>query len=139
MAPDSLIEALRLSARRPENARSVASLMHAIDRFRRPRSESVLTAKALAAIRVPTTFILGSKDPYLSPHDARPSIARIADATVHEMAAGHGPWLVDPRRVAGLIADHQDFAESEFSTVAVGSEVAFGAADMDVGQGGPEC
>jgi len=30
MAPNSLIEALRLSARRPENARTVASLMHAI-------------------------------------------------------------------------------------------------------------
>ena len=41
-APDSLIEALRLSVRRPENARTVASLMHAIDRFRRPRPESVL-------------------------------------------------------------------------------------------------
>ena len=36
-APDSLIEVLRLSARRPGNARTVASLMHAIDRFRRPR------------------------------------------------------------------------------------------------------
>jgi pimeloyl-ACP methyl ester carboxylesterase len=35
----SLIEALRLSARKPENARTVASLMHAIDRFRRPRPE----------------------------------------------------------------------------------------------------
>jgi pimeloyl-ACP methyl ester carboxylesterase len=104
MAPEPLIEALRLSARRRENARSVASLMHAIDRFRRPRPESVLTAEELAAIRVPTTFILGSDDPYLSPSDARPSIARIPDATVHEMPAGHGPWLVDPERVAGLIA-----------------------------------
>ena len=41
-APDALIQALRLSARRPENARTVASLMHAIDRFRRhaPRASS---------------------------------------------------------------------------------------------------
>jgi pimeloyl-ACP methyl ester carboxylesterase len=107
MAPDSLIEALRLAKRRPENARTVASLMRAIDRFRRPRSESVLTAEELAAIRVPTSFILGSDDPYLSPRDARPSIARIPNATVHEMPAGHGPWLVDPGRVAGLIAAHQ--------------------------------
>jgi pimeloyl-ACP methyl ester carboxylesterase len=106
-APDSLVEALRLSARRPENARTVASLMRAIDRFRRPRAESVLTADELAAIRVPTTFILGSDDPYLSPRDARPSIARIPNATVHELPAGHGPWLVDPGRVAGLIAAHQ--------------------------------
>ena len=36
-APDSLIDVLRLSARRPGNARTVNSLMHAIDHFRRPR------------------------------------------------------------------------------------------------------
>jgi pimeloyl-ACP methyl ester carboxylesterase len=104
MAPDSLIEAMGLATRRPENARTVASLMRAIDRFRRPRPESVLTPEELTAIRVPTTFILGSDDPYLSPGDARPSIASIPDAALHEMRAGHGPWLVDPERVAGLIA-----------------------------------
>jgi pimeloyl-ACP methyl ester carboxylesterase len=106
LAPDALIEALRLSAGRPENARTVASLMHAIDRFRRPRAESVLSDAELAAVRVPTLFILGSNDPYLSPRDARPSIARIPTATVHEMPAGHGPWLVDQGRVAGLVAAH---------------------------------
>ena len=106
MAPEPLIEALRLSARRPQNARTVASLMHAIDRFRRPRAESILSDAELAAIRVPTCFILGTDDPYLSPHDARRSIGRIPIATVHEMPAGHGPWLADPSRVAGLIAAH---------------------------------
>lgn len=109
-APDALIEALRLAARRPENARSFASLIHAIDNFRRPRAESVLTAEELAAIQVPTLFILGSDDPYLSPDDARPSIAQIPNATVHEMAAAHGPWLVDPWWVAGQIAAHQQAA-----------------------------
>ena len=107
MAPDELIEALRLAARRRENARTAASLMHAIDRFRRPRPESVLSDEELAAIRVPTIFLLGSDDPYLTPGDARPSIARIPNATVYELAAGHGPWLVDPERVAGLIAAHE--------------------------------
>src|ERR1700742_1601182 len=102
-APDSLIEALRLSARRPENARTVASLMHAIDRFRRPRPESVLTSAELAAITVPTTFILGSDDPYLSVEGARPSIDQIPGATLHEVPGGHAPWLVDPRRAANLI------------------------------------
>jgi pimeloyl-ACP methyl ester carboxylesterase len=105
-APEPLIEALRLSARRPENARTVASLMHAINRFRHPRAESVLSDAELAAIRAPTLFVLGSNDPYLSPRDARLPIARIPDATIHEMPAGHGPWLVDPSRVAGLIAAH---------------------------------
>jgi pimeloyl-ACP methyl ester carboxylesterase len=106
MAPEPLIETLRLSARRPENAGTVASLMHAIDRFRRPRAESVLRDAELAAIRVPTLFVLGSNDPYLSPQSARPSIGRIPIATVHEMPAGHGPWLVDPSGVAGLITGH---------------------------------
>jgi pimeloyl-ACP methyl ester carboxylesterase len=102
-APAPLVTALRLSAHRPENARTIASLMHAIDHFRRPRLESVLTAAELAAIAVPTVFILGSDDPYLSPQDARRSIEKIPTATVYEMDAGHGPWLVDPAHVASLI------------------------------------
>ena len=105
-APASLIDALSLSAQRPDNARTVASLMHAIDRFRRPRPESVLTGAELAAISIPTAFILGSDDPYLTPEDARPSIEEIPTAKVYEMDAGHGPWLVDPVHVAHLIAAH---------------------------------
>ncbi|MGC1754727.1 MAG: alpha/beta hydrolase [Trebonia sp.] len=105
-APDPLIQALRLSARRPENARTVASLMHAIDRFRRPRPESVLTSAELAAITTPAIFILGSDDPYLSIERARPSIDQIQDSRLYELPAGHAPWLVDPQRAARLIAEH---------------------------------
>jgi pimeloyl-ACP methyl ester carboxylesterase len=132
MAPDSLIDALRLSARRRQNARTVASLMHAIDRFRRPRPESVLTTEELAAIPVATTFILGSNDPYLSPRPARPSIARIPNATVHEITAAHGPWLVDAERVARLIADHQDRAGRAVGSR--GSEVVGDAGQSTRGQ-----
>jgi pimeloyl-ACP methyl ester carboxylesterase len=102
--PDLLIEVLRWSARRPSNARTVATLMHAIDRFRRPRPESVLTSAELAAITTPTTVILGSDDPYLSVERARPSIDQIQGATLHEVPGGHAPWLVDPHRAAELIA-----------------------------------
>jgi pimeloyl-ACP methyl ester carboxylesterase len=102
-APDPLVEALRLSARRPENARSVASLMHAIDRFRRPRPESVLSDAELAAIQAPTAFLLGTDDPYLSVGRARPSIERIPGATLHEADAAHAPWLVDPAGAAQLV------------------------------------
>jgi pimeloyl-ACP methyl ester carboxylesterase len=104
--PDSLLEALRLSARRPQNVRTVASLMRAIDHFRRPRSESVLTSRELAEIPTPTLFIWGSDDPYLSPQDARPSIAQIPTATLHEMPGAHGPWLVNPEHAAELIHTH---------------------------------
>lgn len=105
-APEPLIEALRLSARRPDNARTVASLMYAIDRFRRPRSESVLTSTELAAIRAPTMFILGSDDPYLPVELARPSIEKIPGATVYEVPAGHAPWLVHSEQAASLIGTH---------------------------------
>jgi 2-hydroxy-6-oxonona-2,4-dienedioate hydrolase len=105
-APYPLIEVLRLSARRPQNARTVASLMHAIDRFRLPRPESVLTSAELAAITTPTIFILGSGDPYLSIERARPSIGQIQGAKLYEVPGGHAPWLADAQHVAGLIATH---------------------------------
>jgi hypothetical protein len=105
-APASLIEALRLSARRPGNARTVTSLMHAIDDFRRPRPESVLTSQELAAIATPTMFIWGTHAPYLSAKRARPSIDQIPSATLHEVPGAHGPWLVDTKRSAELIQNH---------------------------------
>jgi pimeloyl-ACP methyl ester carboxylesterase len=109
-APDSLIEVLRLSARRPGNARTAASLMHAIDRFRRPRPESVLTSAELAAIAIPAIFILGSDDPYLSIERARPSIDLIQGARLCEVSGGHAPWLVDAQHAADLITTHSHFA-----------------------------
>jgi 2-hydroxy-6-oxonona-2,4-dienedioate hydrolase len=119
-APDSLIEALRLSVRRPQNARTVASLMHAIDRFRRPRPESVLTSAELASITTPAIFILGSDDPYLSIERARTSIDQIHGARLYEMPGGHAPWLVDARHAAELIATHSHLATSPHLTPAPG-------------------
>jgi pimeloyl-ACP methyl ester carboxylesterase len=104
--PDPLIDVLRLSARRPGNARTVNSLMHAIDQFRRPRPESVLTAPELRAIAVPTMFIWGTDAPYLAADRARPSIDLIPEATLHEVPGGHGPWLADTHRSAELIHTH---------------------------------
>jgi pimeloyl-ACP methyl ester carboxylesterase len=109
-APDSLIEALRLSVRRPQNARTVATLMHAIDRFRRPRPESVLTSAELAAITTPTIFILGSGDPYLSIEHARPSIDQIHHATLHEIPGGHAPWLINAPHAAELMTTRSPLA-----------------------------
>jgi pimeloyl-ACP methyl ester carboxylesterase len=110
-APTLLIEALRLAARRPGNARTVASLMHAIDRFRKPRPESTLTEVELGAITTPTTFIWGSEDPYLTPRDAHPSIDRMPSATLTEVPGGHGPWLVAPVATAALIRSHLESTE----------------------------
>jgi pimeloyl-ACP methyl ester carboxylesterase len=84
--------------------------MHAIDKFRRPRPESVLTSAELAAITAPTIFILGSDDPYLSIERARPSIDQIHGARLYEMPGGHAPWLGHPRHAAELITAHSNLA-----------------------------
>lgn len=123
-APDSLIDALRLSARRPGNARTVSSLMHAIDHFRRPRPHSVLTTPELRAIAVPTMFIWGAGAPYLTADRARPSIEQIPGATLHEVPGAHGPWLVDPERSGELIRAHLIAPMSHESSPLVPSLVA---------------
>ena len=105
-APDDLVEVLRLAGRRSGNAKTVASLMHAIDGFRRPRPDSVMTDAELAQITVPTMFCWGTGDPFLSPAQARPAIAKIAGAVLHEVPGGHGPWLEDPAGCARLTIDH---------------------------------
>jgi len=105
-APDELLDLLRLAARRKGNARTVNSLMHAIDGLRRPRPESVMTDAELHRIRMPTMFCWGTEDPFLSPSKARPSIAKIPGAVLHEVPGGHGPWLEEPARCAKLVTDH---------------------------------
>jgi pimeloyl-ACP methyl ester carboxylesterase len=105
-APDELLDVLRLAARRAGNARTVASLMHAIDGFRRPRADSVMTGGELGQITAPTMFCLGTGDPFLSPAQARPAVAKIPGAMLHEVPGGHGPWLEDPAGCATLVISH---------------------------------
>jgi pimeloyl-ACP methyl ester carboxylesterase len=119
-APAPLIEALRLSARRPGNARTIASLMHAIDRFRSPRPESVLTCAELAAISTPAIFVIGSDDPYLSAERARTSVDQIHGAKLYEVPGGHAPWLADAQRAAELITTHARFAAGAHPSQAAG-------------------
>jgi pimeloyl-ACP methyl ester carboxylesterase len=106
VASDQLLDALRFAVRRPGNARTVASLMHAINGFRRPRPESVMTADEVGRVTVPTAFLWGTDDPYLPPDDARPWIERMPAATLHEVSAGHAPFLEDPAGSAEIITAH---------------------------------
>jgi pimeloyl-ACP methyl ester carboxylesterase len=105
-SPGPLLQALQLAGRRAENAHTIASLMHAINRPRRPRPESVLNAQELASIQPTTLFIWGTDDPYLPPREARPSTEKMPSATLVELPAGHAPWLVHPERTAQLVRTH---------------------------------
>jgi pimeloyl-ACP methyl ester carboxylesterase len=100
------VHALPLAACRRGNARIVSSLMHAIDGFRRPRPDSVMSDGELGQITAPTMFCWGTGDPFLTPAQARPSIAMIPGAVLREVPGGHGPWLEDPAGCAKLATSH---------------------------------
>jgi pimeloyl-ACP methyl ester carboxylesterase len=104
--PDDLVDVLRFAVRRPDNARTVASLMHAIDLFRAPRPGSVMSDTELSRVSTATMFCLGTTDPFLKPAGARPSIDKIPQAQLCEVQTGHGPWLEDPAGCARLVTDH---------------------------------
>ena len=86
----------------PGNAETFASLMRAIDGFR-PRAGSIMTDRELGQIIAPTMFCLATGDPFLSPAQARPAIARIPGAVLQKCRGGHGPWLEDPAGCAKLV------------------------------------
>jgi pimeloyl-ACP methyl ester carboxylesterase len=105
--PDELVDVLHLAGRRKGNPKTVASLMHAIDRFRRPRPETLMTDDELSCIETPTLFYWGREDPFLSPQRAYPSIAKIPGAILHEVDGGHAPWFEHPVDCATLIDKQQ--------------------------------
>ncbi len=105
--PDDLVDALRHARMKNGNPQTVASLMHAIDGFRRPRPETVMSDDELARIETPTMFCWGREDPFLSPEQASPSVAKIPGAVLHEVAGGHAPWFEGPVECAKLVNDNQ--------------------------------
>jgi pimeloyl-ACP methyl ester carboxylesterase len=104
--PRDLLDLLRLTGRRPDNARTVGALMHAVNGFRRPRPESVLSADELARVTVPAAFMWGTEDAFLPSVRARPWVEKIPHATLHEVPAGHAPHFEDPTGAALLITQH---------------------------------
>jgi pimeloyl-ACP methyl ester carboxylesterase len=105
-APAELLDALRFAGRRSSNARTVGALMRAINGFRQPRPESAMTKAELGRVVTPTLFVWGTDDPYLHARDAAPWIAEMPTATLHEMAAGHAPFLDEPAASARTTTAH---------------------------------
>jgi pimeloyl-ACP methyl ester carboxylesterase len=105
--PDELVDVLHLACRRRGNPKTVASLMHAIDGFRHPRPETLMSDGELAGIQTPTLFYWGREDPFLSPQQARPSVAKIPGAHLHEVDGGHAPWFENQADCAKLVDEHQ--------------------------------
>lgn len=106
VAPDDLLDVLRFAGRRTSNASTVASLMHALNRFRRSRPESTMGDEELCRVSAPTMFCWGTDDPFLSPDQARLSVPKIPAAVLREVPGGHGPWFEDPAGCAKLVIEH---------------------------------
>jgi pimeloyl-ACP methyl ester carboxylesterase len=51
-------------------------------------------------------FCIGTDDPFLTPAEARPSVAGVPGAVLHEVAGGHAPWLDDPAGCGKLVTGH---------------------------------
>lgn len=111
-ASNDLLDAMRFAARQPESAASIASLHHTLDRFRAPAPEAIMTSSELAQVSVPTLFLWGRDDPYMSPATARPSVAKIEGAVLREVPGGHAPWLDDPAAYAKPITEFVASAKS---------------------------
>jgi pimeloyl-ACP methyl ester carboxylesterase len=103
--PDEIIEVAYLSTKRPHVARSHASFAR---RFLSPftvRSDVSISHAELATMPVPVLIVWGESDVVLSPVAAAPSITAIPQASVLTLAAGHAPWLDEPEKVGGRIAE----------------------------------
>jgi pimeloyl-ACP methyl ester carboxylesterase len=108
--PQELVDILHIACRRKGNPKTVASLMHAIDGFRRPRPETLMTDDELSRIETPTLFYWGRDDPFLAPERARSSIAKIPGAILHEVDGGHAPWFEHAADCAAHVVAHQKAA-----------------------------
>jgi pimeloyl-ACP methyl ester carboxylesterase len=94
-----------LAARRPGYARSVASFFRALITPRTGVRPGVFVPHAeLSRLTRPALLLWGESDVFLTPADARASLAALPDsATVVTPAGGHAPWL-DSLRTCGTHA-----------------------------------
>jgi hypothetical protein len=104
-APGELLDVLRWTVRRGQ--RPHRRLTHACDRQLPPTPGRQRPDRRRARPdHHATMFCWGTGDPFLAPARARPAIAKIPGAVLHEVPGGHGPWLEAPRGCAKLVISH---------------------------------
>jgi len=59
----------------------------------------------LATITVPTLFVWGEDDVFLSPEDARGSLSSIPNSTLVVLPGGHAAWLNEPAAVEEAVRE----------------------------------
>ncbi|MFM9877506.1 MAG: alpha/beta fold hydrolase, partial [Rhodoglobus sp.] len=91
--PPELVEVGYCASKRRAFLETLPGLFRAIARFGGVRAGVAIPHAELATIPVPTLFLWGDEDVFLSPEAARGSIASIPNSMLVELHAGHAPWL----------------------------------------------
>ncbi len=103
--PTGLVEirdVLLAAQQMPAYVDSMLALMRAVMRWTRPRSEAVVPAAELRAVRHPVRLVWGDADPFGPVAAGRRAAALLPDADLHEVRGGHAPWFHHAEQIAGL-------------------------------------
>ena len=90
--------------RLPDSGPALFELVHAVVRLRGPRPQVELTEEQLSRLSQPVKLIWGDHDTFGPPSVGERAAGIIPDAELHVVPGGHGPWVNEPARVAGLAA-----------------------------------
>ena len=103
--PAELVEVGYDASLRRSFHETLPGLFRAIARFGGVRAGVAIPHSELATIPVPTLFVWGDEDVFLSPEGARGSITSIPNSTLVELHAGHAPWLNKPEESAAAVRE----------------------------------
>ena len=103
--PAELVEVGYYASLRREFLETLPGLFRAIARFGGVRAGVAIPHAELATIPVPTLFVWGDEDVFLSPEAARGSITSIPNSALVELHAGHAPWLNKPEESAAAVRE----------------------------------
>jgi len=80
-------------------------LVAAVARLHGARPEYEFTAEQLRHKRTPVQFLWGERDPFAGLDVARRAVELMPNARLHEMNAGHLPFLDDPTECSKIVKE----------------------------------
>ncbi len=99
------IEAAYYFFQLPTYTETWRGLVTSLSRFGNPKQEIALKVKELKGITQPVLYLWGDNDPFGSLEVARNVVRLFPNARLHEMRAGHLPFLDDPVQCGRVIAE----------------------------------
>ncbi len=97
--PTELVEVGWYASQREAFIATLPGLFSAIATPFGVRRSATIPHEELATITVPTLFVWGEDDVFLSPEDARGSLSSIPNSTLVVLPGGHAAWLNEPAAV----------------------------------------